>query len=419
MSFMGGITDFLTGGSNSQAEEALNQALQAYGAVQTPNLQDLTLPQLQQYVQAGIITPAQAQAALEQGNAYDNISTDPRARQASIDALASLQSLGDSGAAGSPQEQAAMAGIESTLNQNLQSQRASILDQMDQRGIPSSLMGVASQLATAGQDSEQAHQDALTAAANNSNLALQALEQSGTLGTQIAGQQDQEAQAKAQAQNAIDQWNAANQTTVNLNNAQMQQQSNAMNLQNEQAVSNANTQNTNARTQYNAALPQQVFADQMSKAAGEAGVHEAQANQYTGVAQQNAGTASLVGNLLTPPVPSFSPSAPSGGAAASAPAATSAIGNLAPDAVMAAAHGGVVPGIPKMPGDSSKNDVQPALLSPGEIVVPRSAAHDPRTALSFIKHLHRQTAQSPVHPDDLKSLMHAMNSMRYGGMQHA
>lgn len=416
MSFMGGITDFLTGGSNDQAEEALNRAYQAYSSVNAPTTQELTLPQLQQYVQAGLLTPAQAQAALESGNAYDNINTDPRAREASIDALTNLQSIGDAGTAGTPQEQAAIAGIESTLNQTLGSQRSSILDQMDQRGIPSSLMGVASQLGAAGQDAEQAHQDALTAASNNSNLALQALEQSGTLGTQIAGQQTQEAQAKAAAQNAIDQWNAANQTTVNLNNANMKQNANTVNLQNQQQTANANTQNANSRTQYNAQLPQQVFQDQMSKAAGEAGVNEAQAKQYTGVGEQNAGTASSLLDFAAPmanfigggtsAAPAAAGTAGTGGAASGAPVA---------DAMMLASHGGSVPGMPKVPGDSPKNDTVPALLSPGEIVVPRTAAHNPNTALSFIKHLHRQTAQSPVHPDDVKSVLHAMSSMRQGG----
>lgn len=434
MSLFGSLTNFLTGGENGQAEEALNQAQAAFGGVKTPSLQDLTLPELQQYVQAGILTPAQAQAVLQQSNAYDNISTDPRAREASIDALTGLQSLGDSGAAGSPEEQAALAGAEGKMNQNLQSQRASIMDQMDQRGIPSSLMGVQAQLAAAGQDSEQAHQDALTAEANNANLALQALEQSGTLGTQISGQQDQEAQAKAAAQNAIDQWNAANQTTVNLNNAQLKQQTDTANLTNAQSVGNANTQNKNARTSYNAQLPQQVFADEMAKANAKAGISEAQAKQYTGVGEQNAGTAGAVMNLLAPQpftgqsagsTVAGSPGGSSGGGAAPAAAggASSMFGgagaaggsDAAAGAVMLASHGGEVPGIPKMAGDSPRNDTQPAMLSPGEIVVPRTAAHDPRTALAFIKHLHRQTAQAPAHPDDVKSVLHALNSMRRGG----
>jgi hypothetical protein len=49
------------------------------------------------------------------------------------------------------------------------------------------------------------------------------------------------------------------------------------------------------------------------------------------------------------------------------------------------AHGAKVPGTAKVDGDSEKNDTVPALLSPGEIVVPRSAAKDPEKAAAFAK----------------------------------
>lgn len=49
------------------------------------------------------------------------------------------------------------------------------------------------------------------------------------------------------------------------------------------------------------------------------------------------------------------------------------------------AHGSKVPGKAKVDGDSEKNDTVPALLSPGEIVVPRSAAKDPDKAAAFAK----------------------------------
>lgn len=47
--------------------------------------------------------------------------------------------------------------------------------------------------------------------------------------------------------------------------------------------------------------------------------------------------------------------------------------------------GGHVPGKAKVDGDSYDNDTVPALLSPGEIVVPRSAARDPEKAAAFAK----------------------------------
>jgi hypothetical protein len=46
-------------------------------------------------------------------------------------------------------------------------------------------------------------------------------------------------------------------------------------------------------------------------------------------------------------------------------------------------HGGEVPGEALVAGDHEDNDVVPTLLSPGEIVVPRSYASDPKAAAAF------------------------------------
>lgn len=51
------------------------------------------------------------------------------------------------------------------------------------------------------------------------------------------------------------------------------------------------------------------------------------------------------------------------------------------------AHGGKIEGAAKVKGDSKENDTVPAMLSPGEIVVPRSKAKDPKKAKEFIDHL--------------------------------
>lgn len=88
----------------------------------------------------------------------------------------------------------------------------------------------------------------------------------------------------------------------------------------------------------------------------------AAANQANaGVAQQNTATAgNIVGGLL-------------GGAGA----------------MMGLGHsnGGVIDGTPNVHGDSPSNDTVPAMLSPGEIVVPRSKASNPKMAKEFIDHV--------------------------------
>ncbi len=47
-------------------------------------------------------------------------------------------------------------------------------------------------------------------------------------------------------------------------------------------------------------------------------------------------------------------------------------------------EGGKVPGAAKVKGDSESNDNVPALLSPGEVVIPRTAVKDPKKVAAFI-----------------------------------
>lgn len=56
----------------------------------------------------------------------------------------------------------------------------------------------------------------------------------------------------------------------------------------------------------------------------------------------------------------------------------------------AAFRGGKIGGKAPVPGDSSQNDIVPAMLSPGEIVIPRSQATDPDKAKTFIDHLMKE-----------------------------
>ncbi len=67
--------------------------------------------------------------------------------------------------------------------------------------------------------------------------------------------------------------------------------------------------------------------------------------------------------------------------------------------VAQAAHGAVVPGQAEVDGDSPKNDKVPAMLSPGEVVLPRSISHDPEKARRFVAHL---SGKAPEQYSDIK-----------------
>lgn len=66
-----------------------------------------------------------------------------------------------------------------------------------------------------------------------------------------------------------------------------------------------------------------------------------------------------------------------------------------------AAHGGFIDGQANVSGDSAENDTVHAMLSPGEIVIPRSKANDPEKAKDFIDHLLKKEKGSNVEYKDV------------------
>jgi hypothetical protein len=73
-------------------------------------------------------------------------------------------------------------------------------------------------------------------------------------------------------------------------------------------------------------------------------------------------------------------------------------------AAVGAAHGALIKGNAKVSGDSPTNDTVPTMLSPGEIVIPRSHAHDPEKAKEFVDHLLENEKKKKVgYGDVLKS----------------
>lgn len=73
--------------------------------------------------------------------------------------------------------------------------------------------------------------------------------------------------------------------------------------------------------------------------------------------------------------------------------ATGAIGNAFSGGM---SDGGPVPGTPRVFGDDEANDTVPAMLSPGEIVIPRSHAGSPESAADFVRALHRSRGWAGV-----------------------
>lgn len=426
------LLDTFTGGKSGEAGDALKRAEGYYGNIQTPTIGQLTLPELQKYVEAGIITPAQAQSYLQQNNAYADQNIDQSGTAGQIEALNKLSAVTDAGEMGTPAEQAAMENSISQMNTAVGGQRGAIEQEMAARGTPMALIQAALSNQSLGQDAQQAHLDAVNAQGQAYQAALNAMSQAGSLGGQLQGQQNTQANTVAGAANAMQQFNAQNQQQNSQFNAGNTQEANMANAANRQQIANNNTGLSNSRTMYNANLPQQNFNNQMQKAAGQAGAATAYGNMQQAQGGQNAGIISGLINTATSFIPKPGGAAAGGGGGMSqAPSGYSP--NVAPNqyaqlgyaqgGIIGCGHsmchggvcmadGGEVPGESNFPGDSPMNDTVHAQLSPGEAVIPRSSVEqNPDTVMSL---LGDQGGGQNSDVQDVATILKALRAIRMG-----
>lgn len=408
------LSDLL--GINSTAGNAeLQQAIAALQAVGVPTAAQLSLPELQKYVQSGVLTPQQYQAIQMQPDVYQQMVQQTQDTSGSDAQKAALQQLGGIVQAGgsTPINQANLTNNIAQTNQAMQAARGGIEQNAQQRGISGGGLEYINKLMNEQANAQNANMGAVNAGADNARLALQALTQQGQLGGTLQGQANQSSQAQAEAAKQIAQYNSQLQSQANQYNTQAANEAQAANLAATQKIGNANVELGNERTRYNAQVPQTVYSDQMQKAQGLVGAYGNQAQLKEQQAQnQNAFTGNLIGAGAT--VLGGMYGGPAGAAAAKEAAGKKAAedkikqdngyGQYAHGGEVAAqcyaqggeVHdhsicmqvGGDVPGEAEMPGDNTQNDTIDAKLSPHEIVLPRSVAQAPdapQQASNFVR----------------------------------
>ncbi len=360
-------------------------ALDAWGSIKTPELSALQV-QLQKEVQQGTITPEQAEASLLGSNAFDAIRNDPSLGAAQHAALEGLQATANAGGL-TAVDKARLQDVTDNQNQVAKGRLDAIQSNAKERGVGGSGLEMASALENEQEAANRASRQGTDVAGQAQQAALEALQASGQQAGAIRAQDYGEAANKAESQNAIDKFNAQTLNATNLYNTQTANEAQAANLAEKQRVADANTATANNQALYNSQQNQTVFNDNAAKAAGESGVYNNWANDATSAKNKEiAGNQALVGGIVNGVTKA-------GAAAFGGPATAAATPDIIPNTSSGSDSdpnaqkdpfgntfyqnkGGVIPGTPKVPGDSIKNDTVDVKASPGELVVPRSAMSD-------------------------------------------
>jgi len=419
-----------------------NKAIDAFKSIATPELTALQV-QLDKYVQAGKLTPEAAESVLLNSNSFNDIKLDPALQGAQKQALQQLQNIASQGGL-TATDKAQLNDIATEQNTLARGRNEAIKQSARERGIGGSGLELTSQLLNEQEAANRASTQGTQVAANAEQRALQSLQAAGQLGGTMEAQQYGQQANKAAAQNAIDRFNAETQQNTNLYNVGTRNQAQAANLAATQDIANKNTGTAQQQALYNAQQNQADYANKMTKAQNLAQAYQAKAGASNAAAQAAQGAelgfmSGLIGTAGT--VAGGMMSGPAGTSAVSAaPAsASSSFGGdfvpktMKPNQYMAEGgevkdpddkmiefskddlieeherlipqlegaekkdqtkelaeirdmtDGGKVPGKAKLLGDSEQNDTVPAMLSPGEIVVPRSAAQDEQDYMNFMK----------------------------------
>lgn len=282
---VGGIVSQMS--ANDRENAANNKAFQQYVAMKIPDPEQQRLA-LQRFRVEGKLTPQLEQAIKQAPSEFENIAIDQNQKASQNRALSSLEQVGNEGGL-RLQDKAALQ--EAMLKGQVQDRgaRQAIASQMAQRGQGGSGFDLQAQLEGQQAAGDRASQAGLSVAASAQDRALQALMGAGNLATQYRGQNFQEQSAKAQAQDAINRFNAQNLQGVQHANIGAQNRAQEMNLAQQQQTSNQNVGLSNQEQQYNKELAQRQFENQMQLANAKAGIYnqQGQTAQRQGQSQAN------------------------------------------------------------------------------------------------------------------------------------
>lgn len=277
--------------SRDQAYNLIQQSIQDYEAMGLPTEEAMKLS-LERYKSAGIVTPELEQDILQGATEMGGIQTDPRLKEAQMNALMELQSVGQGGYRLS--DKAATEKILSDIAQQERGARGAIEQDMLQRGTFGGGAELASKLASQQAAAQNAYSQGLNLNAQAQDRALQAIMQGGDLARGMQGQEfSQQARIK-EAQDAINRMNTAARQDVQQRNIAARNMAQQQNLANQQNIMNANVDLSNKEQTYNRGLAQQRFENQMALNQAKAG---ARAGQATNVQGAGKDVANLWGGL--------------------------------------------------------------------------------------------------------------------------
>jgi hypothetical protein len=263
---------------------AEQRAAMAAQAEQMEMLKKLPLPELQELVLKNPELVGLLEAEELGPSALEDVQTDPRLKQAQMQALQSIKERSEKGL--TPEDKLAMEEMLGQADASAKSRQQGLMQEMASRGTLDSGAQLAASLSGQQADASNARQKAMQMAAQSSANRAQAAQQMGSM----AGQMEQADYGRganlASAKDRIAQANTA---------ARMQ--TNQQNLAARQAIENQKAALQNQSTMYNIGRDQQQFQNQLAKAGAGQSATNAYAQMAASMPQKGSG-GQAIGTLI-------------------------------------------------------------------------------------------------------------------------
>lgn len=292
-----GITKDKYKKQDQAAKEAMDKAVAEYEKLNPPVIEEYNPDQYQWNgdLQLEGVDSGKGINYQDIDNAFGGVSTDPILREKQLASLGALDSI-ITGGGFNATDRANLNRVQSEAAQADRGRREAILQNMSARGMGGSGMELLAQLQSSQAATDRQSQAGLDIAGMAQQRALDAIMKQGALSGGVREQDFGEAAQKAQAANAIAQFNANNKMNVNQFNKQneldvakfnanTQNNANQANWQGKQNIADKNIELINQAQMQNKIInPQQNFQNQANIAQGKANAQVGMANDW----QQNA-----------------------------------------------------------------------------------------------------------------------------------
>ncbi len=253
---------------NKKAEDKytplVKDAIAKLNGIKVPSVEEQKV-QLQNYVQQGLLTPEQYQAALQDLNAYDEINLNPEYRQAQEQSLSQIKDTIEGGGLDAI-DRAKIMGINDQVNSAESSRLKAIQDNARTRGITGSGIEMGAALRGDQEARNTAYKQGMDTAALAAERRMQAIKDQATLGNTLESTQYKQESDRAAAANAMAAANAAAKNTAEQWNAQTRQNTNVGNLDAKQSIADKNTTQENQNRVRNSGLLQSEFDNKVKQA---------------------------------------------------------------------------------------------------------------------------------------------------------